>query len=310
MKINKSGNEPCHEETISRKQERQEEKARREQVHHYFLGPGPIWSQRGFPFLLGGLLLFALGVAVIQEYALGWPLHPPFAYALWPTFLLGGLAMAKGAYDVWQDRKKKSQPLPDQIFDQLFAEELTRIEARSRECLSQEIAEFQLHGELPMILVRGPREDLIRTKLPLLWKKGEDGFLRYSDLSIVALAFSEDNLYVYTCACNLRNGSIEIEHTYICPFAQIKYAALEHRVYERKDRRNSPVVRSVEMFTINAENQNRQDLTMPVKDYQMMSQLAGEMDIPEAKDAVKKIMEKVNKLMLEELKKKYNLVFS
>lgn len=308
MRINKGKIEAWQEERRCRNQRRQQEQVKRDQVHHYFLGPGQVWRQNGFSFVLVGLMMLSFGGVAMSGEAPDWIQNYAKPYLLWVAFAAGILSLVKGAYDIYQDRKKKQQPLSDHVFDEILATELTLIEHRSREYLSQEIPEFHHKGELPMVLVKGPREDLIRIKLPLLWKRGADGILRYSDLSIIALAFSEDILYIYTCACNLRDGSIENEHTYVCPFALIKYAALERRVYERRDRRNRPVIRSVEIFTINAENQNRQDLTIPVKDYQMMTQLAGDMEIPEAKEGVRRVMEKVNYLMLEELKKKYNLV--
>lgn len=308
MKINKARIEAWQTERSCRNQERRQEQVKRDQVEHYFLGPGPLWSQKGFAFVLVGLMILVLGAAAIREYSLSWRADGAEAYLLWTAFAVGILSLAKGSYDIYREQRKKRQPLSDDVFDEILALDLARIEDRSRECLHREVPEFQQHGALPMVLVKGPREDLIRTKLPLLWKKGTDGFLRYSDLSIIALAFSEDVLYIYTCACNLRDGSIENEHTYSCLFSLIKYAALERRVYERSDRRNRPVIRSVEIFTINTENHKRQDLTIPVKDYQMMAELDGEMEISEAKEGVRRIMEKVNYLMLEELKKKYHLM--
>jgi hypothetical protein len=141
--------------------------------------------------------------------------------------------------------------------------------------------------KMEMILVKGPRDYSAFTNLPLLWKLGEDGKLRYSNFSVMALYFGEETLYIYTCIFNMRNGTPKFHHTYECPYDEIRFAGFEDRTVETVNQSNKSVAQSLKMLVIDAGEGENERLSMPVADYDIMKKYGGTIDISDAEDAVR-----------------------
>ena len=115
-----------------------------------------------------------------------------------------------------------------------------------------------------------PGDYVHNVNLPLLWKKGEDGRLRYSNLSVMALFFGEENLYLFTSIYNVRNGTSKFQHAYECPYHKIRFAGFEDKVVETVNQQNKSVIQNLKMLVIEGGESEDEKLSMPVADYGIM----------------------------------------
>jgi hypothetical protein len=129
--------------------------------------------------------------------------------------------------------------------------------------------------------------------LPLAWRLGDDGKLRYSNFSVMALYFGKEKLYIYTCIFNMRNGMAKFHHTYECPYEKIRFAGFEDRIVETVSQNNKAVVQNLKMLVIDAGEGENEKLSMPVADYDMIKKYNGRIDISDAEEAVNVLVNKI-----------------
>jgi hypothetical protein len=206
-----------------------------------------------------------------------------------------GIAVCvKGLYGMYKETRMESKPVPDKVYDEILEYDIVGLKKTSKDILEQNIpvpSGGERFDDMEMILVKGPREYSSNVNLPLLWKLGEDGKLRYSNFSVMALYFGKENLYIYTCIFNMRNGTARYHHTYECPYREIRFAGFEDRVVETVTQNNKAVEQNLKMLVIDGGDSEDEKLAMPVADYDMMKKFNGTIDITDAEKAVEKINE-------------------
>ena len=133
-----------------------------------------------------------------------------------------------------------------------------------------------------MVLVKGPRDYVYNVNLPLQFKLGADGIIRYSNFSVMALYFGKENLYIYTCIFNMRSGISKYQHTYECPYREIQFVRFEDRILKEVNQKNKEVEQNLQFFVINSGSGEHDELAIPVQDYDTMKRLNGKFDISDA----------------------------
>jgi hypothetical protein len=285
-----------HLKAVSEEQEQIKELLRRGSIRHYFLGPENMWTQEGFGTVVGGALAALFGGFIFPKLFLYSSNSQALMVVCWIMTAVGILVFGKGLFGMYQESRKESKPVTDMVHDEILEHDIEDLKKTSKRILGEHIPALndgESLDEMEMLLVKGPRDYTAFVNLPLVWKLGEDGKLRYSNFSVMALYFGKEILYIYTCIYNMRNGMPKFHHTYECPYDQIRFAGFEDRAVETVSQNNKSVTQNLKMLVIDAGDGESDKLAMPVADYDMMKKFNSVIDIGDAEEAVRVLSEKV-----------------
>lgn len=287
-----------HLKAVGEQQEQVKELLRRGSIRHYFLGPENIWTREGFGIVVGGALAVFFGVIILPKIFLYSSNSEMLQKVCWVITAAGFVLLGKGLYEMLKESRTKSEPVSDAVYDEILAYDVEGLKKTSRQTLRENIPCLKAEGSLDameMLLVKGPRDYTSNVNLPLLWRLGEDGRLRYSNFSAMALYFGEEALYIYTCIFNMRNGTAKFPHTYECPYGQIRFAGLEDNTIDTVNQSNKSVTQNLKILVLDTGDGEYDKLSMPVADYDAMKKYGGVIDISDAEEAVRIISEKTGK---------------
>lgn len=284
-----------HAAAVSREQEQVKELLRRGSIRHYFLGPENIWSQEGFGTVMGGAFTAILGGIILPKLILYSNSSLALDYVCWIMTAIGILVCGKGFYRMRKEARIENKPVPDKVHDEILEYDMAGLKEISKRVLKENIPKLREEESLDgmeMVLVKGPRDYVANSNLPLIWKLGEDGKLRYSNFSVMALFFGKENLYLFTSIFNMRNGTSKFQHTYECPYQKIRFAGFQNETVETPNQQNKAVQRNLRMLVIDAGDGENDKLSMPVTDYDIVKKLNGTIDNSDAEEAVRILTEK------------------
>lgn len=283
-----------HLKAVNEEQEQVKELLRRGNIRHYFLGPENIWTQEGFGTFVGGALAVLFGGFVFPKLFLYSSNNHVLNIVCGIMAALGVLISGKGLYGMYRESREESKPVPDKVYDEILEHDIAGLMKTSKNMLEQNIPVLKGSIEdMQTVLVKGPRDYSAFANLPLVWKLGDDGKLRYSNFSVMALYFGKEMVYIYTCIFNIRNGTAKFHHTYKCPYDQIRFAGFEDRAVETVTQNNKAVTQNLKMLIIDAGEGEHEKLSMPVADYDVMKKYNGTIDIGDAEKAVRILSERM-----------------
>ena len=281
---------------VGEEQEQVKELLRRGSIRHYFMGPENVWTQEGFGTVVGGALTVFFGAFLLPKLFLYSSNSKALLAVCGIMTVIGILICGKGLYAMAKEFRRESKPVPDEIHDEILEYDITGLKTTSKKMLEENIPGLKEEGSIgnmEMLLMKGPRAYVANVNLPLVWKLGNDGKLRYSNFSVMALYFGKEKVYIYTCIFNMRNGMGKFHHTYECPYDQIRSVGFEDRIVETVTQNNKAVVQNLKMLVIDAGDAENEKLSMPVADYDVIKKYNGRIDIGDAEEAVKVLLEKM-----------------
>lgn len=283
-----------HVKAVHEEQEQVKELLRRGSVRHYFCGPETIWTREGFGIVVGGALSIFFGGIIFPRLFLYSNNSEALKIVCWIITAAGIVVFGKGLYEMYKESRMESKPVPDRVHDEILEHDIAGLKTASKSMLEENIPSMKgSFDDMDMILVKGPRDHSAFVNLPLLWKLGEDGKLRYSNFSVMAMYFGKEIVYIYTCIFNMRNGTAKFHHTYECPYSQIRFAGFEDRTVETVNQNNKTTVKNQKMLVIDAGDGEGDKLAMPVADYDVVKKYGGTIDIGDAEEAVKMLNERI-----------------
>lgn len=283
-----------HLKAVYEEQEQVKELLRRGSIRHYFCGPETIWTREGFGIAVGGALAIFFGGFIFPRLFLYSSNSAALKIVCWIMTAAGIVILGKGLYEMYKESRMESKPVPDRVHDEILEHDIAGLKTTSKKMLEEHIPAMKgSFDDMEMLPVKGPRDYSAFANLPLLWRLGEDGKLRYSNFSYMALYFGKEILYIYTCIFNMRNGTAKFHHTYECPYNQIRFAGFEDRTAETVSQSNKAVTQNFKMFVIDAGEGENDKLSMPVADYDVMKKYGGAIDISEAEEAVRILNRKI-----------------
>lgn len=285
-----------HLKAVNEEQEQVKELLRRGSIRHYFLGPENIWTQEGFGTVVGGALTVFFGGFILPKLFLYSSNSEALKIVCWIMTAIGIVVFGKGLYGMLKESRMESKPVPDKIHDEILEYDIAGLKKTSKRILEKHIPllkEEKLLDEMEMLFLKGPRDYVANVNLPLSWRLGDDGKLRYSNFSVMVLYFGEEILYIYTCIFNMRNASAKFHHTYECPYDQIRFVGFEDKTVESVSQNNKSVAQQLKMLVIDAGDGENDKLSMPVADYGIMKKFNGTIDIGDAEEAVRVLNEKI-----------------
>jgi hypothetical protein len=284
-----------HVKAVEKEQEQVKELLRRGAVRHYFLGPENIWSREGFGIVVGGALTVLFGGFIFPKLFLYSSNSPVLEKVCWVMTAVGIVILGKGLYEMLKESRIENKPVPDGIYDEILENDLLGLREAAKKSLTEKISwmKDEEFDESKMLLTKGPRDYSANVNLPLMWRLGEDGKLRYSNFSVMVLYFSESVLCIYTCIFNMRNGKASFPHIYECPYEEIRFAGFEDKDVETVSQNNKAAILNLKMLVIDAGDEEKQKLSMPVADYGIMKKLNGVIDIEDAEEVVRALTERI-----------------
>lgn len=285
-----------HIKAVGEEQEQVKELLRRGSIRHYFMGPENVWTQEGFGTVVGGGLTVFFGAFLLPKLFLYSSNSKVLLAICGIMTVIGILICGKGLYAMIKEFRRENKPVPDRVYDEVLEHDIADLKKTSKKMLEENIPGLKEEGSIDnmeMLLVKGPRDYVANVNLPLVWKLGDDGTLRYSNFSVMALYFGKEIVYIYTCIFNMRNGMGKFHHTYECPYDQIRFVGFEDRIVEAVTQNNKAVVQNLKMLVIDAGDGENETLSMPVADYDMIKKYNGRIDNSDAEAAVNVLLEKM-----------------
>lgn len=284
-----------HIQAVSKEQEQVKELLRRGSVRHYFLGPETIWTQEGFGIVVGGALTVFFGGFIFPKLFLYSSNSKALLVVCWIITAIGVAVLGAGLYRMVKESRTDCKPVPDKVHDEILEYDIAGLKQTSKTILEKNMPWLKEEGidSMEMLLVKGPRDYVANVNLPLAWRLGDDGKLRYSNFSVMTFYFGKEKLYIYTCIFNMRNGMAKFHHTYECPYEKIRFAGFEDRVVETVNQSNKAVAQNLKMLVIDAGEGEDERLSMPVADYDMIKKYNGRIDISDAEEAVNVLVNKI-----------------
>ncbi|HVI41982.1 MAG TPA: hypothetical protein VM577_15125, partial [Anaerovoracaceae bacterium] len=214
----------------------------------------------------------------------------------WIMTAIGIVVLGKGLYGMMKESRTERKPVPDKVHDEILEYDIASLRETSKRILKEHIPELkdeENFDDMEMLFVKGPRDYAANVNLPLVWRLGDDGKLRYSNFSVMALYFGKEILYIYTCIFNMRNGTAKFHHTYECPYDQIRFAGFEDKAVEAVSQNNKSVIQNLKMLVIDAGDGENDKLSMPVADYDVTKKFNAVINISDAEEAVRILSEKI-----------------
>ncbi|MEL7655002.1 MAG: hypothetical protein AAGU75_03730, partial [Bacillota bacterium] len=268
----------------------------RGQSRHYFLGPENMWTREGFGIVVGGALTIFFGGFIFPQIILYSNSSLNLDKISWVVTAIGIVVFGKGLYQMVKESRMDCKPVPDKVHDEILEYDIAGLKETSKSKLKENIPRLNQEepiDEMELIFVKGPRDYVHNTNLPLTFKLGEDGKLRYSNFSVMVFYFGKENLYIYTSIFNMRNGTSNFQHTYECPYEKIRFVGFEDKTVETVSQQNKSVVQNLKMLVIDAGDGENDKLSMPITDYDITKKLNGTMDNSDAEEAVRMISQKI-----------------
>jgi len=271
----------------------------RGKMRRYF-GGNLKWSEReSFGILFGAFLCFAFSYLI--PVFLGKSGLDPDGIQWTSRFLIAGgiVVLIKGFYDIRKDAKKVRDPVTDDECDECFRNDMAGIIIKARKVLSENIPALKEGYEdiesLELHVVTGPEDRSANVNLPLLMVVGENGIIRCSNYSVLVIAFGKEDLYIYQCVYNMRDGSVRREHAYRCPNDIFRNAEI------RRDEKNvltgssKPKLHKLLEFVISTDNaeavgEGEAELAITVADLTCEERSGGRFSLKSAEEAVEKLM--------------------
>lgn len=279
-------------EAVRSEQEQVKELLRRGVVRHYFLGPETMWTQESFGVFVGGALAVFFGGLIFPKLFFYSSNSEVLKIVCWLMTAVGLVLCLKGILGMLRESKKKNEPISDRDYDEILQRDLEGLVETAKSELKGNIPQLKEDepiDEMESILVKGPRDYVHNVNLPLVWRLGSDGLLRYSNFSVMVLFFGSEKLYLYTSIFNTRNGTSKFSHVYECPYHKIRSVCMEDRVVETVNQQNKSVIQNLNMLVIDAGDDEREKLAITVADYDAMKRYGGKIDVSTAEKAVVEI---------------------
>lgn len=287
---------------MTAEQEKQREQVkelmRRGRVKKYFFGPGDFRSGEGFGYVVGGIGLLLFGGVLLPQLFGG---HGESGYEYYFYYGMGGIGLfmlLKGIYEIYKERGRRRQPVSDQEYDEIFQGdvELTR---RAGEAFLRKT--FALPEETSFLHCHFPIYYSSSKNLPIVWKTGEDGFIRYSNFALLSLAFSgageESRMFAYTSIFNCRNGTLRFERTYEYETRQITKVEGRDVEVDRLTEENTWEPKNLAMLLIGIEGrEDVNELAGIARDYGVMEKKKGVFDTTHIEQFAERLLEKLNEL--------------
>jgi len=293
-------NEERHIRAVNEEQEQVKEVLRRGTIRHYFLGPETIWTREGFGIVVGGALAIFFGGFIFPKLFLFSSNSKALHVVCWIMTAAGVVVLGKGLYEMYKESRQENKPVPDHVHDEILQHDVEGLKKTSKNKLEECVPDLKGRlDSMETVLVKGPRDYSAFANLPLAWKLGDDGRLRYSNFSVMALYFGKEILYIYTCIFNMRNGTAKFHHIYECPYDQIRFAGFENKDVETVTQNNKPAVQHLKMLVIDAGDGENDKLSMPVADYDAMKRYGGVIDFSDAEEAVRMLADKIHRTQIE-----------
>jgi hypothetical protein len=294
-----------HLEAARKEQEQVKELLRRGSVRHYFLGPENVWSQEGFGTVVGGALTVFFGGVIFPQLIRYSNSGMPLDKLCWIMVALGIALCGKGVHGMIKESRRERKTVSDQVHDEILQHDLETLKETSKKLLKEHfprLKEEEPVDAMEILLVKGPRDYVHNSNLPLAWKLGDDGILRYSNFSFMALYFGKENIYIYTSIFNMRNGTSKFQHIYECSYDKLRFAGFEDKTAETVNQQNKSVVQYLKMLVIDAGDGENDKLAMPVSDYGMIKKMGGIIDNTDAEAAVKRLSERITFFITQDRK--------
>ncbi len=286
---------------VYEEQEQVKELLRRGTLRHYFCGPETIWTREGFGIAVGGALAILFGGLIFPKLFLYSSNSGVLKVVCWIMTAIGIVILGKGLYEMYKESRMEIKHVPDRVHDEILEHDVAGLKKTSKQMLEEHIPAMKgRFDEMEALVVKGPRDYSAFVNLPLLWKLGEDGKLRYSNFSAMTLYFGKEIAYIHTCIFNMRNGTAKFHHTYECPYNQIRFAGFEDRNVETVSQNNKSVMQELRLFVIDAGDGENDKLIIPVADYGIMRKYGGTIDISDAEEAVRILNEQMRSDAREE----------
>ena len=285
-----------HVKAVDAEQEQVRELMRRGAIRHYFLGQESIWTQEGFGTVVGGSLSVLFGGLVLPKLFLYSSSDLNWKYVCWVIVAVGIVLIGKGFFGMAKEARSRREPVPDKVHDEILNKDIEDLKKRSKELLREKIpklARDEAIDDMESILVKGPRDYVHNVNLPLQYKLGSDGVIRYSNFSVMVFYFGEDNLYIYTSIFNMRNGTSKFEHAYECPYEDIHFADFQNRTVETVTQQNKAVTQELQFFVVNAGSGENDELAIPVQDFDLLKSFHGTFDISDSEQAREMIQKRM-----------------
>ena len=291
-----------HLEAVSKEQDQVKELLRRGSIRHYFLGPENMWTREGFGIVVGGALTIFFGGFLFPQIILYSNSSLNLNKISWIMTSIGIVMLGKGLYEMVKESRVECKPVPDKVYDEILEYDIAGLKETSRNQLKESIPRLNQEEsieEMEMLLVKGPRDYVHNTNLPLVWKLGDDGKLRYSNFSVMVLYFGKENLYIFTSIFNMRNGTGKFQHTYECPYVKIRFVGFKDENVEAVNQNNKAVVQHLKMLVIDSGDGENDKLSMPVTDYDMIKKFNGTFDNRDAEEVVEYYLKNFKNQLVE-----------
>ncbi len=258
------------------------------------------WSEReSFGILFGAFLCFAFSLLI--PVFLGKSGLDPDGIQWASRFLMAGgiVVLIKGFYDIQKDSKKVRDPVTDEECDECFRNDMAAIIIKARKVLAENIPALKEGYEdietLEIHVVAGPEDRTANVNLPLLMVVGENDVIRYSNNSVLVIAFGKEDFYIYQCVYNMRDGSVRREHAYRCPHDIFRKAEIRRAEKDVLTANNKPKRHKVLEFVISTDNaeaagEGEDELAITVADLTCEERSGGRFSLTSAEEAVEKLI--------------------
>lgn len=264
---------------------------RRGRVRKYFQGAGDFRTGEGFGYLVGGGLCVLMGAWIFPMLFAGHTASGVERYLFWIMTGIGIYLSVKGMLVMGKEDKTARAPVTDEQFDEIFRGDLADAKKTAGESLRKE---FGLPEDSTYIHLYGPNYYSANRHLPLLWKTGRDGKIRYSNFSLVTLCFHGEDVYAHTSVFNCRNGELGLSHTFSYAREKLRGPAAGDRTVERLTAERKIETKEVSLLMIAIEGKEEiNELSVVMKDYQILGK-GGRFDLEENLAAAERLRERLS----------------
>ena len=265
----------------------------------YFKGTRPQFKEReSTGIFIGAFLSFFIGV-----------LAAPYLLSIGSHFsnrTILGFAMLMAASTVFltiwgisklkEEKQRVYRPVPDEEFDRYLDFDIKGLINRARIVVTEatpvlKSGEDSIEEADPIVLY-SPEEYSSNVNLPLLVKRGDDGFIRASNLYVMILFPTAKAMYINITYFNLCNGQAKFDRIYACPYENVSDIFYKKRKYEQVSQAGEVVLKRVKSFLITAKVGDTRTVGVDVVDFNLIDEYGGKFNEAPAQEAVKILREK------------------
>lgn len=281
----------------AKRQDAIDELYRRGRVRKYFFGPGDFRSGEGFGFIVGGLLCLVLGAWLFPMLFGGGTVRGHEKYLFWIMTGIGVYLTLKGVYVMYKEKNKVRTPVSDAQFDEIFDRDLKIAEKAGEEALKQA---YVLPPNAEFLHIYGLSYHSTEKNLPLCWRAGEDRKIRYSNIFLLTLAFSEEEMYAHNSIYNCRSGQQRFPHLHRYDKEQITGVTVEDREVERVTTEQKVETKRVSAMLVGIRDREEiNELTVVLRDYDIIDRNQGYFDDSESLAKIEELRNKLKKQIQE-----------